>query len=259
MNQLTLAIKYHLLRCIPRGVNLVFECVPLLCAMSSASLHRFLFLSPLININHITHKMASRIANAAKGIRFASSATAANPWLAERVAIKEHAGRTSSFPFNNKPPLLYAPLLSSPPDSRHNNNAQAQFRNRTYLRNRTYTTQIRIGHGQLNKELNPRPRHVPSGSPEGVIHGLNISHTPFQDWTSGSLLPNIRPNFRKYNAFSCTCMFYPSLVYWTLSLPSIYLLSCPQRSLSYPCACINARALSLGTLSTANKGHSDRH
>ncbi|KAI1317218.1 Cytochrome c oxidase subunit 6A, mitochondrial [Mortierella claussenii] len=39
--------------------------------------------------------MASRIAAAARGIRFASSATtanAANPWLAERIAIKEHAG-----------------------------------------------------------------------------------------------------------------------------------------------------------------------
>ncbi|OAQ30945.1 mitochondrial cytochrome c oxidase subunit VIa [Linnemannia elongata AG-77] len=38
--------------------------------------------------------MASRIAAAAKGIRFASHAhaSAANPWLAERIAIKEHAG-----------------------------------------------------------------------------------------------------------------------------------------------------------------------
>ncbi|KAG0318392.1 Cytochrome c oxidase subunit 6A, mitochondrial [Dissophora globulifera] len=38
--------------------------------------------------------MASRIAAAAKGIRFASSSVAnsSNPWLAERIAIKEHAG-----------------------------------------------------------------------------------------------------------------------------------------------------------------------
>lgn len=44
--------------------------------------------------------MASRIAAAARGIRFASSgahANAANPWLAERMALKEHAGRTSSY------------------------------------------------------------------------------------------------------------------------------------------------------------------
>lgn len=40
--------------------------------------------------------MASRVAAAAKGIRFASHANvanAANPWLAERIAVKEHAGR----------------------------------------------------------------------------------------------------------------------------------------------------------------------
>ncbi|KAG0381217.1 MAG: cytochrome c oxidase, subunit VIa [Linnemannia gamsii] len=39
--------------------------------------------------------MASRIAAAAKGIRFASHAHgshSANPWLAERIAVKEHAG-----------------------------------------------------------------------------------------------------------------------------------------------------------------------
>ncbi|KAF9975929.1 Cytochrome c oxidase subunit 6A, mitochondrial [Actinomortierella ambigua] len=37
--------------------------------------------------------MASRIASAAKGIRFASTAAAeSNPWLAERIARKEHAG-----------------------------------------------------------------------------------------------------------------------------------------------------------------------
>ncbi|KAG0215670.1 hypothetical protein BGX28_008916 [Mortierella sp. GBA30] len=39
--------------------------------------------------------MASRIAAAAKGIRFASNANvanASNPWLAERIAVKEHAG-----------------------------------------------------------------------------------------------------------------------------------------------------------------------
>ncbi|KAF9425920.1 Cytochrome c oxidase subunit 6A, mitochondrial [Entomortierella beljakovae] len=37
--------------------------------------------------------MASRIAAAAKGIRFSSStSSAANPWLAERISIKEHAG-----------------------------------------------------------------------------------------------------------------------------------------------------------------------
>ncbi|KAF9291316.1 hypothetical protein BGZ68_004404 [Mortierella alpina] len=39
--------------------------------------------------------MASRVAAAAKGIRFASHANvanAANPWLAERIAVKEHAG-----------------------------------------------------------------------------------------------------------------------------------------------------------------------
>ncbi|KAF9174506.1 hypothetical protein BGX20_011017 [Mortierella sp. AD010] len=37
--------------------------------------------------------MASRIAAAAKGIRFASNAAgSANPWLTERVAVKEHAG-----------------------------------------------------------------------------------------------------------------------------------------------------------------------
>ena len=39
--------------------------------------------------------MASRIAAAVKGVRFASHApaNAANPWLAERIAVKEHAGR----------------------------------------------------------------------------------------------------------------------------------------------------------------------
>lgn len=46
-----------------------------------------------------TPTMASRIAAAAKGIRFASHAhaSAANPWLAERIAIKEHAGRMFVF------------------------------------------------------------------------------------------------------------------------------------------------------------------
>lgn len=51
--------------------------------------------TPSSSSNNNTPTMASRIAAAAKGIRFASHAhaSAANPWLAERIAIKEHAGR----------------------------------------------------------------------------------------------------------------------------------------------------------------------
>ncbi|KAF9930247.1 Cytochrome c oxidase subunit 6A, mitochondrial [Linnemannia zychae] len=41
--------------------------------------------------------MASRIAAAAKGIRASSAhvSSSANPWLAERIAMKEHAGPTA--------------------------------------------------------------------------------------------------------------------------------------------------------------------
>ena len=58
--------------------------------------------------------MASRVAAAAKGIRFASHANvanASNPWLAERIAVKEHAGRKfkslAPIIFSNLAPALY--------------------------------------------------------------------------------------------------------------------------------------------------------
>lgn len=207
--------------------------------------------------------MASRIANAAKGIRFASSATAANPWLAERVAIKEHAGRTS-FPFlNNNPLFLLCTFIFfiSPPDSRHNNNGQEQFRNRTYLRNRIYTSLIRIDNEQRNSELSPLPHNLSIG-----IAGRSNS------WSEPSytLRSRIGPPDRFFRIFgqtsenitrsSCTCILYPSMVNWTLS-PSLSLSQSPFLStthiLSIPCVCINARALSLGTLSTTNKRRSD--
>jgi len=60
---------------------------------------------------HPKTNMASRIATAAKGVRFASHSTvnASNPWLAERIAVKEHAGRKFSLPFLMR--LAYLMLL----------------------------------------------------------------------------------------------------------------------------------------------------